>query len=197
MGKVSKWFLACLFVFILMMSTFFNIVSAKEDPPILPEGAPEIISDFGSWYNTVGDKREKQHEAIDIIEEPGYPVIAAASGKVVRADNDKRWGNRIVIYHGKNSAGYPVRTLYHHNQKNLIKKGDRVKRGQVIAELGQCPDCKTPHLHFAVITGPKGNLTFESPHKYWVDGPNKVTCYSSEMEYKNNLLFTYPVPCKK
>ena len=184
----------CLFIVIIILF-YVNICAAEDTTLSYPQGAPKIISDFGSWYNTIGEKRKEIHEAIDILEEPGYPVIAAAPGKVVRADDHGEWGYRIVIYHGKNVKGHPVRTLYLHNQKNLVKKGKQVKRGQKIAELGKCPSCKTAHLHFAVITGPKGRLKYESPHKYWVDGPDKITCFDANQKYKNNLHFTYPVSC--
>lgn len=185
----------CIFIVIVIL-LYFNICSA-EDLVSYPHGAPKIISDFGSWYNTIGEKRKEVHEAIDIIEEPGYPIIAAAPGEVVRADDKGEWGYRIVVYHGKNDFGNPVSTVYLHNQKNLVKKGNRVKRGQQIAELGKCPSCKTAHLHFAVVTGPRGRLKYESPHQYWVDGPNKITCFDAKREYKNDLLFTYPVSCSK
>jgi murein DD-endopeptidase MepM/ murein hydrolase activator NlpD len=176
---------------------FFPIPAfSQEDNLKYPPGAPEIISDYGSWYNTIGEKRDNIHEAIDIFEEVGYPIIAAAPGKVVRADDRGKWGLRIIIYHGKNDKGEPVRTVYLHNAKNLVRKGDEVKRGQKIAELGKCPACHTAHLHFAVYVGPKNNTRPENPHDYWVDGPNQITCFSETTAYSNKLKFTYPVVCK-
>jgi murein DD-endopeptidase MepM/ murein hydrolase activator NlpD len=176
--------------------------ASVDNPDIIyPPGAPKIISDYNSWYNTIGRPRKKQHKAVDIFQEVGYPVLAAADGKVIRTDihnpGNQWYGYRIIISHGVNEDGYEVRTVYLHNHRNLVKEGSWVKRGQRIAELGKCPDCATPHLHFAVGRVMGGAWRHENPHQYWLNGPYQITCFDPATKYPDsNFLFTYPVECR-
>jgi lipoprotein NlpD len=88
--------------------------------------------------------RKYQHEGIDIAGAIGTPIYAAASGKVVKASWDN-WGlgNFIEIQHPNGSM-----TVYGHNHRLLVSKGQTVTQGQIIAEMGSTGNSTAPHLHF-------------------------------------------------
>ncbi|MEH2289176.1 M23 family metallopeptidase [Nostoc sp.] len=90
--------------------------------------------------------RKYQHEGIDIAGASGTPVVAAASGTVVKAGWDN-WGlgNAITIKHLDGSI-----TVYGHNRRLLVSKGQQVIQGQIIAEMGSTGNSTAPHLHFEV-----------------------------------------------
>jgi hypothetical protein len=88
--------------------------------------------------------RKYQHEGIDIAGAIGTPIIAAASGKVFKAGwDDWGLGNFIEIQHPDGSM-----TVYGHNNRLLVSKGQTVTQGQIIAEMGSTGNSTAPHLHF-------------------------------------------------
>ncbi|NMG21056.1 M23 family metallopeptidase [Brasilonema bromeliae] len=90
--------------------------------------------------------RKYQHEGIDIAAASGTPVVAAASGTVVKAGwNEWGLGNVVVVEHPDGSV-----TVYGHNSRLLVKQGQQVNQGQVIAEMGSTGNSTAPHLHFEV-----------------------------------------------
>lgn len=93
-----------------------------------------------------------KHEGIDIAGAKGTPILAVASGKVVKAGWDK-WGlgNFIEIKHPNGNV-----TVYGHNSRLLVTKGQEVKQGQIIAEMGSTGNSSGPHLHFEFY--PDGRL---------------------------------------
>ncbi|MBN3990996.1 MAG: M23 family metallopeptidase [Nostoc sp. NMS2] len=90
--------------------------------------------------------RKYQHEGIDIAGASGTPVVAAASGTVIKAGWDN-WGlgNAITIKHLDGSI-----TVYGHNRRLLVSKDQQVIQGQIIAEMGSTGNSTAPHLHFEV-----------------------------------------------
>jgi murein DD-endopeptidase MepM/ murein hydrolase activator NlpD len=118
--------------------------------------------------------RDGWHEGLDFPAEKGSPVLAAADGIVSRVDNvnDSFAGNWIAIDHGSG-----VVTRYMHNTKNLVKKGDRVKRGQQIATVGTTGTSNSgPHVHFDVKLSDPVHAAYEArygvPATGW--GPRKA-----------------------
>ncbi|MHC5934044.1 M23 family metallopeptidase [Nostoc sp.] len=90
--------------------------------------------------------RKYQHEGIDIAGAAGTPIVAAASGIVVKAGwDDWGLGNAITIKHLDGSL-----TVYGHNRRLLVNKGQQVIQGQIIAEMGSTGNSTAPHLHFEV-----------------------------------------------
>ncbi len=84
-------------------------------------------------------------KGIDIAGRPGQPVRAAAAGRVVYAGSGLRgYGALIIIKHNKNYL-----SAYAHNRRLLVKEGDRVRKGQKIAELG-ATGTDRPKLHFEI-----------------------------------------------
>jgi murein DD-endopeptidase MepM/ murein hydrolase activator NlpD len=83
------------------------------------------------------------HPGIDIAGEIGAPVRAALAGTVFFSGWDDSLGNLITIDHGGG-----VRTRYAHNDRKDVRVGEFVRRGQIIARLGNTGQSSGPHLHF-------------------------------------------------
>jgi murein DD-endopeptidase MepM/ murein hydrolase activator NlpD len=97
-----------------------------------------------------GRRNGRQHDGIDIGAPKGAQVHAAADGEVLFAAKKGGYGNLILIRH----AGGLI-TVYAHNHKNLVRRGQRVRAGQVIGTVGQTGRATGPHLHFEVRRGVK------------------------------------------
>ena len=87
------------------------------------------------------------HKGIDFTARAGTDVVAVAAGVVTWAGWDKDYGKLIEVRH---SDGY--RTRYAHNREILVKPGDVLKKGQVIAHVGRTGRASGTHLHFEVLT---------------------------------------------
>lgn len=85
------------------------------------------------------------HKGIDIEAQSGAPIKAAYDGEVIEADKEETYGNYIKLKHIDG-----LTTLYAHCSKLLISKGQKVKKGDVIAEVGCTGAAEGPHLHFEV-----------------------------------------------
>lgn len=86
---------------------------------------------------------QRIHEAIDIVAPKGTPIKAPADGIVTYSGPDPSLGNMLVLDHG-----YGVITRYGHNNANLVREGQRVKRGDTIATVGTTGRSTGPHLHY-------------------------------------------------
>jgi len=91
-------------------------------------------------------KRWKAHRGTDYAAKTGTPVVAAGNGKVVRATYDKYNGHHVFIQHGNG-----IETKYIHFSKRAVKKGQRVKQGQVIGYVGSTGLAAGPHLHYEFL----------------------------------------------
>ena len=113
---------------------------------LTPPTESKVVS---SGWGRPREYRGGWHEGLDFPGANGSPVLAAASGEVVRVDNyDNSYAGRwIAIHHGGG-----MHTRYLHNTKNLVTKGQKVARGQQIATLGQTGTSGkgAPHVHFDV-----------------------------------------------
>jgi len=102
-----------------------------------------IIASFGPKPNGL------QNDGINLAVPEGTPVKAAEDGVVAYAGNElKGYGNLILVRH---SNGFV--TAYAHASELLVKRGDQVKRGQVIARSGQSGSVTSPQLHFEIRKG--------------------------------------------
>ena len=125
-----------------------TLMNRKLHAEVFPTGRPVnkgwISSVFG-WRNDPITGKRAFHEGIDFAGRANSEVVAVAAGVVVWSG--KRWGfgNTVEVNHGN---GYS--TLYAHNEKNLVKVGDTVQKGQVLALLGSTGRSNGPHVHFEV-----------------------------------------------
>jgi murein DD-endopeptidase MepM/ murein hydrolase activator NlpD len=85
------------------------------------------------------------HSGVDFAGKQGSKIIAVASGIIVESGERNGYGGMIKINHG---SGFQTR--YAHNKQNLVKTGDVVKKGQVIALMGSTGRSTGPHVHFEV-----------------------------------------------
>ncbi len=103
----------------------------------------------GTLTSRFGRRGSRMHDGIDIGAKEGTPVYASAAGEVVYSDQRlSGYGKLIIIRHSRDMF-----TAYAHNQRNLVRKGDRVKGGDVIARVGRTGRASGPHLHFEVRRG--------------------------------------------
>lgn len=116
----------------------------------LPE-APERSTGYiwptqGTFTSGYGWRWGRMHRGIDIAGPVGTPIVAAASGVVVRSGwNSGGYGNLVDIRHPDGSM-----TRYAHNSRLLVRQGEQVRQGQQIADMGSTGYSTGPHLHFEV-----------------------------------------------
>lgn len=91
-------------------------------------------------------KRWKAHNGTDYRANTGTPVVAAGNGKVTHSTYNKYNGNYVFIQHGNG-----IVTKYLHFSKRAVKKGQRVKQGQVIGYVGSTGMSQAPHLHYEFL----------------------------------------------
>jgi murein DD-endopeptidase MepM/ murein hydrolase activator NlpD len=113
-------------------------------PNMWPAKGP-ISCPYGWRSNPFTHKGSEFHDGIDIAAPYGTPIKAASSGIVVFSGYKASWGKLVIISHGN---GYV--SQYAHNSSLLVKKGDKVKQGQVISRLGNTGRSTGPHVHFGV-----------------------------------------------
>jgi murein DD-endopeptidase MepM/ murein hydrolase activator NlpD len=91
-------------------------------------------------------KRWKAHRGVDYAAKTGTPVVAAGNGKVIQSTYNKYNGNYVFIQHGNG-----IVTKYLHFSKRAVKKGQRVKQGQLIGKVGATGLAAGPHLHYEFL----------------------------------------------
>ncbi len=101
-----------------------------------------VTSPFGA---RVLNGRTEFHTGIDIGAPTGTNIVAAESGLVSYTGYMRGYGNIVIIRH---NGGYS--TVYAHNSVNLVKKGQSVKKGNIIGKVGKTGNATGPHLHFEV-----------------------------------------------
>ena len=109
-----------------------------------PINAAYNSSSYG-WRIDPFNGNKAFHEGLDFTANTGTPIRAAADGIVLSADLGGAYGKLVKIEHG---AG--LETRYAHASKLLVKAGDRVVKGQIIAEVGSTGRSTGPHLHYEI-----------------------------------------------
>ena len=133
----------------LKLSMLEDLIMNQElQKEILPSGYPVK----GGWVSSPYGKRKDPftgrvsfHPGVDIPARKGAPIMAAASGIVTFSGVRHGYGNVVEIRHGN---GYATR--YAHCSKRLVKVGETVSKGQVVAQVGSTGRSTGPHLHFEV-----------------------------------------------
>lgn len=125
---------------------------ANPEPPVDPTGATpsfrwplhgQVITGFGAKVNG------QPNDGINLAVPEGASIKSADDGVVAYAGNElKGYGNLVLVRHG---GGFV--TAYAHASEVLVKRGDHVKRGQIIARAGQTGNVTSPQLHFEIRKG--------------------------------------------
>lgn len=147
-------------------NSFESLMKSLKSKRNLLAATPSLRPTKGWFSSTFGYRvspftgRKEFHKGLDIANRKGTPIIAPADGLVTYSA--KKWliGNMISIDHG-----YGMVTRYGHISKLLKKKGNRVKRGEVIALMGNTGRSTGPHLHYEV----RLNGVPVNPAKYILD----------------------------
>ncbi|MFA5320260.1 MAG: M23 family metallopeptidase [Candidatus Omnitrophota bacterium] len=102
-----------------------------------------VLSSFGQYY------RGMLNKGVNIQSPQDYPVLAARSGKVIFSSSGfYGYGKVLIISHGEGLA-----TVYGRNSELLVKKGDYIRKGAVIARVGRAGRDKSSYLHFEIRKG--------------------------------------------
>ena len=113
--------------------------------PISNSDLKRMASGFG-WRTDPFTKKRKRHWGMDFSAERGAPIYATGDGKISRADNRAAgFGNHVRIDHG---FGYV--SIYAHMDKISVRRGNRVKRGDIIGYVGSSGRSVAPHLHYEI-----------------------------------------------
>jgi murein DD-endopeptidase MepM/ murein hydrolase activator NlpD len=125
------------------------MLNRKLADEVHPEGRPVTSGYISSTFGARSDPftgRRAFHEGIDFAGREGNDIVAVASGVVTWAGDRYGYGQMVEVNHGN---GYTTR--YAHNAENLVNVGDTVKRGDVIARMGDTGRATGPNLHFEVL----------------------------------------------
>lgn len=120
-------------------------------PAILPieKGQSRIISGYGMRYHPIL-KYRRMHWGIDITAPSGTPIYATADGKISFNGRKGGYGKTCMVDHG-----YGYQTLYGHMKTITVRKGQKVKRGEIIGYVGSTGLSQSPHVHYEVIYNSK------------------------------------------
>lgn len=128
--------------------------------PISKKDMVRIASGFGyrihPFYKTM-----KLHTGIDFTAPIGTEIYCTGNGTVVQTDFGSGYGNNVVVDHG-----FGFKTIYAHMHKITVKKGQKVKRGDVLGTVGNTGLSMAPHLHYEVI---KDNVKVDPVNYFYND----------------------------
>lgn len=125
-----------------------RLMESRLQALMVPSTAP-VDGPVGSRFGFRSDPFTGQtalHTGLDFPAETGTPIHAAAGGVVVSTDFHQEYGKLLVLDHGNGLS-----TRYAHASRILVKPGDLVRSGQVVAEVGSTGRSTGPHLHFEVL----------------------------------------------
>ena len=139
-----------------------NLANSNSSSTVISNGSwpvpgySRVSSPFGYRIHPVlGIK--KLHTGIDIPAPTGTPTVAVSSGTVIYSGVQGSYGNTVMIQHDNGLV-----SLYAHNSSLVVKVGDQVKKGQVVAKIGSTGRSTGPHLHFEI----RVNGTAQNPLNY-------------------------------
>lgn len=140
----------------IQSKSFDNIITLAENKekmlaaipaiqPVSNKDLSRMASGFGYRIHPIY-KTNKFHAGMDFSAKTGTPIYSTGDGTVYKVRKSKRgYGNHVVINHG---FGY--KTLYAHMSKYTVKKGQKIKRGDIIGYVGNTGTSVAPHLHYEV-----------------------------------------------
>lgn len=125
-------------------------VAANQAPTVRDGGGTFVWPANATLTSSFGRRWGRMHKGLDLAAKLGTPIVAAGDGVVTYAGPASGYGNKITIAHDNG-----LTTLYGHMYASGIKvsSGERVKKGEVIAEIGNAGRSTGPHTHFEVLKG--------------------------------------------
>lgn len=132
--------------------SIFKLAKKKEDmlasipaiQPVSNKDLSRMASGYGMRIHPVY-KTERMHAGMDFSAEKGTEIYATGNGTVVEVKRGSGFGKHVVIEHG-----YGYKTVYAHMSDYNVRKGQKVKRGEVIGYIGSTGISTAPHLHYEV-----------------------------------------------
>ncbi|MCL1843682.1 MAG: peptidoglycan DD-metalloendopeptidase family protein [Defluviitaleaceae bacterium] len=122
--------------------------------PTLWPVSGQISSGFGWRRNPMGGRNNEHHNGVDIPARTGTPIKAAGGGTVTFSGWNGGYGNTVIIDHGSGLS-----SMYAHNSRNRVTAGQRVERGETIAEVGSTGRSTGAHVHYEI----RKNGTAQNP----------------------------------
>jgi murein DD-endopeptidase MepM/ murein hydrolase activator NlpD len=114
--------------------------------PVKKQDLTRMASGYG-WRSDPFTKARKKHKGMDFTAPRGTPIYATGDGVVTRADQrSSGYGKHVRIDHG-----FGFITLYAHMSKYNVRRGQKVKRGDLIGFVGNTGRSQAPHLHYEII----------------------------------------------
>lgn len=135
-----------------------NQVAFLNAKPAIKPVSTRITATYGYRRNPFTNRGSEFHRGIDFSGDTGTSIRATGDGVVIFAGWQSGYGKMVIISHG-----YGYTTLYGHNSKLLVEKGDKVKRGEIISKMGSTGRSTGSHLHYEV----RLNGTTVNPAKYF------------------------------
>jgi murein DD-endopeptidase MepM/ murein hydrolase activator NlpD len=152
----------------------------EESQPPLSLAALECVGQLRWPLKTVfvtshfGRRGRRAHEGVDLRAHSGTPVYAAHDGVVQVSRRVRGYGNLVLIRHP-----HGLSTVYGHNSRLIVKSGQKVKQGQLIARSGNTGRSRGPHLHFEVRYQAQGEALVLDPHR-WIPSSSIAIARVSE-----------------
>lgn len=141
----------------VMESRLFDQKIKKLMVPTQEPVAGGILGSSFGWRIDPVNGQSALHTGLDFPSGQGTPILAAAGGVVLVQEYHPAYGNMVEVDHGNDLV-----TRYAHASRVFVKKGDLVKRGQKIAEVGNTGRSTGSHLHFEVLV----QGVFQDPQKF-------------------------------
>jgi murein DD-endopeptidase MepM/ murein hydrolase activator NlpD len=128
----------------------------------LPEASAPALGRFflpvrGTVNSGFGQRGASFHDGVDIAAPTGTPIRAIESGEVIYSDRLRGYGNIVIVRHADGLV-----SVYAHNESNLVREGQAVSGGEIIARVGSTGRVTGPHLHFEI----RKNNAAEDPLRY-------------------------------
>jgi murein DD-endopeptidase MepM/ murein hydrolase activator NlpD len=140
-----------------------DVITPAEPTPQAPADSPQLAVDGfllpvqGTINSGFGPRGATFHDGVDIAAAEGTPVRVIEKGEVIYSDQLRGYGNIVIVRHTDGLV-----SAYAHNQANLVREGQTVSRGDVIATVGSTGRVTGPHLHFEI----RKNNTAQDPLRY-------------------------------
>jgi murein DD-endopeptidase MepM/ murein hydrolase activator NlpD len=137
-------------------------VTPAETAPATPVSPEPGFETFlwpvnGTINSGFGPRGSGFHDGIDIAAPEGTPIRAIEAGEVIYSDQLRGYGNMVILRHRDG-----IVSVYAHNEVNLVRDGQRVARGEIVARVGSTGRVSGPHLHFEI----RRNNTAQDPLRY-------------------------------